>query len=117
MRILCSICTEVFDGISDVSVVPCGHMFHSSCLGQWIAQSLTCPQCRSRITLKSTIHKLFFNQSDTQSEYNLSNLSRLENELEGAKLALREKKHEKNNFITEKVAMKVKIEQLKESCR
>ena len=117
MRILCTICTEVFDGIRDVSVVPCGHMFHSACLGRWLSQSMTCPQCRNHVTLKSTIHKLFFNQPDANDGDHFSNVTRLESELEEAQIALRQKDREKNDLITEKAAREETLEQLKQRYR
>ncbi|PAA51042.1 hypothetical protein BOX15_Mlig003178g2 [Macrostomum lignano] len=45
----CLICTSNFDEFSDMAALPCGHVFHSHCAGEWFKQSQTCPQCRRRL--------------------------------------------------------------------
>jgi len=116
MRILCTICTELFDGTSDVSVVQCGHMFHGTCLTRWIAQNMSCPQCRNRVTHKSIIHKLFFNQTDTHDgNIDVPDVNRLENDLESARIALGQNDCERNCLITEKGVMENKFAELTEN--
>ncbi|CAN0102617.1 unnamed protein product, partial [Ectocarpus sp. 8 AP-2014] len=29
--------------------LPCGHRFHTHCIGRWLAHSSSCPSCRSQV--------------------------------------------------------------------
>ncbi|XP_019165526.1 PREDICTED: probable E3 ubiquitin-protein ligase RHY1A [Ipomoea nil] len=50
----CSICLEAFlDGDKLISL-PCGHMFHKSCLVPWVQTCGDCPNCRAGISSLST---------------------------------------------------------------
>lgn len=40
----CSICLS--EVASDRSVLPCGHSFHSECIGEWFKHKESCPNCR-----------------------------------------------------------------------
>ncbi|NXO10664.1 TRAIP ligase, partial [Oriolus oriolus] len=62
IRAHCTICSDFFDNERDVAAVPCGHTFHQACLVQWFdtAPSRTCPQCRSQVSRRQIINKLFF---------------------------------------------------------
>jgi len=60
----CTICTDYFDLDSDISCTFCGHLFHSICLNQWIktcGTQKTCPQCRTRITSRQVVNKIYVN--------------------------------------------------------
>ncbi|XP_018329195.1 E3 ubiquitin-protein ligase TRAIP isoform X2 [Agrilus planipennis] len=73
MDILCSICNDSLDTVTETHSTPCGHIFHYVCLIQWIRQSRTCPQCRHKATEK-TIHRVYFNKanvSDVQDDISL----------------------------------------------
>lgn len=56
----CSICQDSIDttiesycsGRSNLVITPCGHVFHASCLHEWLENNNTCPLCR---------HELLFN--------------------------------------------------------
>ena len=48
-------------GDDDVSTTPCGHVFHTKCVSQWIKQHRHCPQCR-RPTLTSGLVRLFLTE-------------------------------------------------------
>jgi hypothetical protein len=56
----CSICQDSIDaniesycsGQSNLVITPCGHVFHASCLHEWLENNNTCPLCR---------HELLFN--------------------------------------------------------
>jgi len=61
---VCTICTELFDSSHDVSALKCGHVFHADCLNPWLSQSMTCPQCRLKVTKAAIIQKLFFSRPD-----------------------------------------------------
>jgi len=50
----CCICVDKFEDTDDVSVTPCGHLYHSPCILKWIRQKKSsCPVCRERIEEKS----------------------------------------------------------------
>ncbi len=40
----CTICRDWM--VACHSMVPCGHMFCGSCLGDWLPKNPTCPTCR-----------------------------------------------------------------------
>ncbi|KAG5605447.1 hypothetical protein H5410_026939 [Solanum commersonii] len=42
----CSICMEEFEVEVGAKQVPCGHLFHSSCLTNWFSLRKSCPLCR-----------------------------------------------------------------------
>ncbi|XP_044744269.1 E3 ubiquitin-protein ligase TRAIP [Coccinella septempunctata] len=65
MEISCIICSDLFTHNSEMVLNQCGHMFHYSCLIQWLERSKTCPQCRCRSTEKS-LHRVYFNFVNTE---------------------------------------------------
>ncbi|KAI3953349.1 hypothetical protein MKX01_042327 [Papaver californicum] len=45
----CAVCLEgILDG-SEISNMPCSHMFHSACLITWLQESNSCPMCRHQV--------------------------------------------------------------------
>jgi len=48
----CAICLESTVGAKDneLVVLPCGHVFHQSCIDNWFNRSQKCPTCRKEIT-------------------------------------------------------------------
>lgn len=46
---MCSICMETIMR-HDVQCLPCAHVFHRACVGRWLQQSNTCPECRTELT-------------------------------------------------------------------
>ena len=119
MRIQCTICTELFDGLSDIAAVPCGHVFHGECLSKWLSNSMTCPQCRSRCTHKTILSKLYLDcQPDSlDGGGNVENASQLANELESTKLVMRQRDQEKSWLLAEKVAFEEQIKELTENLK
>ena len=49
----CTICLEDLDKNSSVSVLKCGHEFHTSCIKDWMKIKKTCPICRKKIKFKN----------------------------------------------------------------
>ena len=50
MEFKCSICIDtLFSVNSDVSVTPCGHLFHKTCLEGSMQNNLLCPNCKTKI--------------------------------------------------------------------
>ena len=44
----CSICFETIMS-DDLHCLPCAHVFHRSCVGRWLEQSMSCPECRLQL--------------------------------------------------------------------
>mmetsp|Transcript_69891 Transcript_69891/g.198065 ORF Transcript_69891/g.198065 Transcript_69891/m.198065 type:complete len:286 (-) Transcript_69891:223-1080(-) len=42
----CPVCLEAFSAERSISGTPCGHCFHTDCLGGWLRVARTCPLCR-----------------------------------------------------------------------
>jgi hypothetical protein len=57
----CSICLEQFDPGDLVRLLKCGHIFHPSCVRDWLKKEATCPMCRKQ-------------QEPRMSKENISNL-------------------------------------------
>jgi len=50
----CIICRDTMS-VQDSKELPgCGHIFHSSCLREWLVQQQTCPTCRADISVMET---------------------------------------------------------------
>ena len=45
----CSICLDEFVPESQLYTIPCKHLFHTSCLKDWVAENYKCPVCRGDI--------------------------------------------------------------------
>ncbi|KAH6565620.1 hypothetical protein BASA62_007120 [Batrachochytrium salamandrivorans] len=43
---LCSICLDGLHGSADLSLMPCGHIYHRPCILKWLKESNMCPYCR-----------------------------------------------------------------------
>lgn len=44
----CPICYEMIYQ-NDMSTLPCAHLFHGSCVTQWLRQNPSCPVCRTHV--------------------------------------------------------------------
>jgi hypothetical protein len=42
----CLICAEDCQDGDILTTLPCGHIFHSMCVGKWLHRNCTCPTCR-----------------------------------------------------------------------
>lgn len=42
----CTVCLTGIEKDSDTLLIPCGHMFHESCIKAWLEKHNTCPVCR-----------------------------------------------------------------------
>lgn len=45
----CSICMDAVELGTEVTVLPCTHWFHYTCIEAWLTQHNTCPHCRRGI--------------------------------------------------------------------
>ncbi|XP_078737135.1 uncharacterized protein LOC144950863 [Lampetra fluviatilis] len=43
---ICTICCSEFVRTDQATTLPCRHLFHTSCIEQWLKKSATCPVCR-----------------------------------------------------------------------
>ena len=52
---LCSICLceEEFRDEAIVKL-PCSHIYHKTCITEWLMKKQVCPMCRTKITLKES---------------------------------------------------------------
>ena len=51
----CTVCLAKYKAGNSVSILPCGHFFHSSCISRWFGQSLTCVVCRQELYFKLSL--------------------------------------------------------------
>ena len=69
MNFACSTCLESFTSKSDISSVPCGHVFHTHCIQEWLKNGQSnCSQCR-KTCHQNQIVKLYFSQSGTEDDF------------------------------------------------
>ena len=68
MNAACSICLVSCTSMSDISSIPCGHVFHTDCIEKWLQKgSKHCSQCRKNLE-KREITKLFFSTSQSEND-------------------------------------------------
>ena len=48
----CIICLQEYNDNETVSLIKCGHMYHTTCLYTWFLTKKVCPLCDDRIELK-----------------------------------------------------------------
>ncbi|NXC41006.1 AMFR ligase, partial [Penelope pileata] len=49
----CAIC---WDSMHSARKLPCGHLFHNSCLRSWLEQDTSCPTCRMSLNITDSHH-------------------------------------------------------------
>lgn len=61
----CTICIENFVEDEIVSDLPCGHVFHRSCIEGWLLNNLCCPICRKTVSplAESESYEMFRNMN------------------------------------------------------
>ena len=45
----CSVCCDELRGETEVRRLPCGHVFHKSCILNWLQLTNSCPLCRAKL--------------------------------------------------------------------
>lgn len=53
----CSICMDNVELGEEMTVLPCKHWFHGSCVTAWLKEHDTCPHCRRPITTANERHE------------------------------------------------------------
>jgi hypothetical protein len=46
---MCAICLNDYEEGESIRVLPCGHFFHPTCVGQWLTNHNACPMCKSAV--------------------------------------------------------------------
>ncbi|KAH8290845.1 hypothetical protein KR054_006403 [Drosophila jambulina] len=95
LNLNCVICAELFSQADEVFVTVCGHMFHHSCLNQWLDRSKTCPQCRNKCSTRN-IFRVYFNLANL--DVSRIDVGSLQEQLDNAKLSMKmvEKERQKD---------------------
>tara|TARA_Y100001970_G_C14026990_1_gene746563 strand:+ start:260 stop:526 length:267 start_codon:yes stop_codon:yes gene_type:complete len=47
----CLICLEEFNEGETISLIKCGHMYHTQCIYSWFLTSKTCPLCDEELII------------------------------------------------------------------
>jgi len=47
----CLICLEEYDEGQTLTVIKCGHLYHTPCLNSWFIKKKTCPLCDEQLTI------------------------------------------------------------------
>ena len=106
MHVNCSTCLELLSPSADLSSAPCGHVFHSTCILQWLETGKnTCPQCRSKCR-ENQLRRIYFTEgvdvpTDVDATYLQQQLDSLTFQLRCAK-SEKEKLQENFNDVSAK---------------
>ena len=109
MNSACSTCMESFTSRCNISTIPCGHVFHTLCIENWLSNGRNrCSQCR-RICNKDQITKLYFSEASSENNLIL--------ELEEENLKLKEDANESKRQVLKLEEEKLKLEQENLKCK
>ena len=76
MNISCSTCLESFTPYCDISATPCGHVFHTDCINEWMKNEREeCGKCRRRCA-NDQIIKLYFSENESALEENKARIGK-----------------------------------------
>ncbi|KAI9032659.1 hypothetical protein CLU79DRAFT_727333 [Phycomyces nitens] len=114
----CTVCLENFS-VSPVSVLPCRHVYHHSCILSWIVGGATrCPNCNVEVGPIGIIGPLFasFGQNNPTSPdlTEVNEISRIKHELMEFKGERDDLKYELRELKEEKERMKLELRQIGE---
>ena len=99
MPVGCSICMDSYSSTSDVSRIPCGHIFHTNCITTWVrGGSFNCAHCR-RECYSNQFQKIYIQDIENENE-----LDAHEANLQCIELAEKNQQLEKKNKdLTDKI--------------
>ncbi|XP_017470635.1 PREDICTED: E3 ubiquitin-protein ligase TRAIP-like [Rhagoletis zephyria] len=93
LNLNCVICAELFVASDDVRATNCGHMFHHTCLKQWMERSKSCPQCRNKCTDRN-VFRIYFNLANL--DVSTIDVGSLQEQIDNTNLQLKMKEQELN---------------------
>ena len=76
----CSICMEEYQHGDRKNILPCKHIFHKKCIGQWLNQHVACPLCRAVIEEDVLNSNYSTNNSNTDIDTNNNHQGTIVNE-------------------------------------
>lgn len=87
----CAICSEEFNSQSDPTALDCGHIYHHSCVLNWItdAEHGSCPVCRQYPTNLPLLYPAF--KEDDEKDKEIEDLQRKVKEIENMAAVLEER--------------------------
>ena len=89
MNVNCSTCLEILTPSDDLSSAPCGHIFHSFCIIQWLETGkANCPQCRAKCFEKQ-LRRVFFTEGASVTLDTQCNADTLQNKVDSLVFKLR----------------------------
>ena len=89
MKVTCSTCLELLTPSDVLSSAPCGHIFHSCCILQWLETGKSsCPQCRSKCYEKQ-LRRVYFTEAANITLDTQSNVNTLQDRLDSLTFQLR----------------------------
>jgi hypothetical protein len=67
----CLICAETYEIGCVVTPLPCGHLYHSTCVTDWLCRQCTCPVCRCEIPTDNADYEA--GRPERMKQYNSKN--------------------------------------------
>ncbi|KAK4520220.1 uncharacterized protein ATC70_008351 [Mucor velutinosus] len=93
MPFQCIICLQpLIAGGDHPAAIPCGHVYHKSCLQPWIREHRNCPLCKKACTQQKIISPLYLSSDDEQMQIAHADTSEQAQVLQLEVLQLRQEK-------------------------
>ncbi|CAO3614440.1 unnamed protein product [Mucor fragilis] len=69
MPFQCIICLQPLISSGDhPAVIPCGHVYHKSCLQPWVREHRNCPLCKKACSHQKIISPIYLSSDDEQTQ-------------------------------------------------
>ena len=59
----CAICLESFGNSCEIATIPCGHVFHETCIKKWHSAHKECSQCRTKCKSEEIL-RIFISETE-----------------------------------------------------
>ena len=66
----CSVCLAEISKNQDTTLIPCGHMYHDSCILKWLDMHNSCPVCRYELPTDNADYERQRNSSQSNTTFN-----------------------------------------------